>query len=328
MTKKKVAVVYGGFTAEKNISLGSGKVVAANIDSEKYDVFPVLIEENGWFIEPGRKAIDKNDFSFSGNGTPVKFDIVFNAIHGSPGEDGKLQGYLDMMHIPYTSCGASVAALTFNKSQTKIVLEDAVPQAKGILLRRGDDIHTVTAQIIKDFHLPYFVKPNNNGSSYGVSKIKDASLLEEAVHAAFQFDDEVLVEEGITGTEYTCGVYRYLEEIVVLPLCLVSTPKHEFFDYTAKYTSGESDEVIPAPVTEELKNKIASLSEAVYRKLNCRGVVRIDYIVRDNTPYFLEVNTVPGMSEASIVPKMALASGLSLKEFFTRLLEEASCDAP
>ncbi len=324
MDKKRVAVLCGGYTAEKNISMGSGAVVFENIDRGIYDVYLVIAEKDGFFVQPDNISVDLSDFSFQNGTEKVKFDLVFNAIHGSPGEDGRIQGYLDILNIPYTNCGVACSALTFNKSWTKSVLAGAILQAKGYLVRNsGVSINDALGSIPRTFQLPLFVKPNNNGSSYGVSKIKDFVQLESAIREALQFDSEVLVEEGIVGKEVTCGVYRYRDEIIVMPICEIATDKHEFFDYTAKYTAGESDEIIPARISDTEKAAVEHFSSSVYQLLNCRGVVRMDYILRDGKAFFLEVNTVPGLSEASIVPKMAKASGLSLKEFFNRLLEEA-----
>lgn len=324
MQKKNVAVICGGYTAEKNISMGSGAVVENNINREHYNVFKVLVEENGCFVQPENTMVDMSDFSFAREGQKIKFDLVFNAIHGSPGEDGKIQGYFDMMKIPYTNCGVATSALTFNKTWTKTVLGDTVLKAPGYLVQNDKiSINKALGEIPSNLKLPLFVKPNNNGSSYGISKIKDFVQLEGAINDALQFDKEVLVEQGINGKEVTCGVYQYKGEIIVLPICEIVADKHEFFDYTAKYTSGESDEIIPARIPDAEKILVEQYSTAVYTKLNCKGVVRIDYIIQDGNPYFLEVNTVPGLSEASIVPKMAAASGLTLIDFFGRLLEEA-----
>lgn len=325
--KKNIAVVCGGFTAERNISLGSGEVVTRNLEDSPYNVFKVVIDPEGWFIEPDHISIDKSDFSFDWMGNDMRFDAVFNAIHGSPGEDGKLQGYLDMLGIPYTNCSVATSALTFNKHWTKQVLhQSGIPMAKGVLVTKGVDEAEKAAFISNNFQLPVFVKPNNNGSSYGVSKVKDFTALPEAIREALKFDTEVLVEEGLIGNEVTCGVYQYAGEIITLPICQVVTGKHDFFDYTAKYIAGESDEIIPAPIPETEAAQVREFSTRVYQLLRCRGVVRIDYIIRDGIPHMLEVNTVPGLSEASIVPKMAIASGLSLSEFFGRLIEEARYD--
>lgn len=325
--KKNIAVVCGGYTAERNISLGSGEVVVRNLEESDFNAFKVVIDPEGWFVEPEHIPVDLSDFSFDWMGNEVKFEAVFNAIHGSPGEDGKLQGYLDMLGIPYTNCSVATSALTFNKAWTKQVLAHAgIPMAKGVLITRGVDEHEKIRMVTADFHLPVFVKPNNNGSSYGVSKVKSFDNLKAAIDEAWKYDTEVLVEEGIPGREVTCGVYQYNGDILTLPICEVLTGKHDFFDYTAKYTAGESDEVIPAPIPDNEAALVRQISTEVYRLLRCRGVVRIDYIIRDGIPHMLEVNTVPGLSEASIVPKMAKAAGLTLCEFFTRLLEEATCD--
>lgn len=322
--KKNVAVICGGYTAERNISLGSGDVVTRNLDSQLYHIYKVLVNTDGCYVQPENIRINMSDFSFDKNGETIKFDLVFNAIHGSPGEDGRIQGYFDMLQIPYTNCSAATSALTFNKVWTKKVLAGEVNLAKGKLVKSDEiDMDATIQEITEGFRLPLFVKPNNNGSSYGISKIKEFDTLKNAVTEALKFDTEVLVEEGITGTEVTCGVYRYKGEIIVLPICEIVAGKHDFFDYTAKYTAGESDEIIPARIPETEAAKVANTSSRIYQLLNCKGVVRIDYIISNGDPFFLEVNTVPGISEASIVPKMAVASGLTLQAFFGRLLDEA-----
>lgn len=324
MQKKNVAVLCGGYTAERNISLGSGDVVMRNLDTHRYNAYKILVNRDLWIVDPQNVAVDLDDFSCVIENEKIKFDLAFIAIHGSPGEDGKLQGYLDMKNIPYTCCGVIASSVTFNKNYCKTLLQHIdVPMARGMLIQASDDRNRKIADITAQYSLPLFVKPNNNGSSYGISKIKEFGELTTALEQAFQYDTESLVEEGVTGTEVTCGVYRFKGEIVVLPLCEVVTDKHEFFDYTAKYISGESDEVIPARIPEAAQQRIADTSKAIYNYLNCRGVVRIDYILKEETPYFLEVNTVPGLSEASIVPKMAKASGLTISDFFTRLIEES-----
>ncbi|HRG27587.1 MAG TPA: D-alanine--D-alanine ligase [Chitinophagales bacterium] len=322
--KKNVAVICGGYTAERNISLGSGDVVTRNLDPQLYHIYKVLVNTDGCYVQPENIRVNMSDFSFDNNGATIKFDLVFNAIHGSPGEDGRIQGYFDMLQIPYTNCNAATSALTFNKVWTKKVLAGEVNLAKGKLVKSDEaDMDAAIQEITDGFRLPLFVKPNNNGSSYGISKIKAFDTLKNAVTEALKFDTEVLVEEGITGTEVTCGVYRYKGEIIVLPICEIVAGKHDFFDYTAKYTAGESDEIIPARIPETEAAKVANTSSRIYQLLNCKGVVRIDYIISNGEPFFLEVNTVPGISEASIVPKMAVASGLTLQAFFGRLLEEA-----
>ncbi len=321
MSKKNVAILCGGTTAERNISLESGGVVARSLDPELYVPFLVEINADNWIVAQHGVAVDKNVFGFSANGETITFDIAFIAIHGSPGEDGKLQGYLEMMGIPFTCCDTIAAAISFNKSYCKQVVQQHVATARGILLRKKE-IDQATA-LVEDFHLPLFVKPNNNGSSYGISRIEERSELVAALEEAFKYDHEILIEEAIIGTEVTCGLYRYKGEVIVLPICEIVSGDHAFFNYTAKYIQGESDEIIPARIPEETAAAVRAVSADIYDLLGCAGVVRIDYILKEGVPYFLEVNTVPGLSAASIVPKMAIASGLSLTDFFTRLLTES-----
>ncbi len=322
--KKNIAVLCGGYSAEHNISMWSGEVVFKNLDPSKYNAYKVVVDKTGWHVLPQNAVVDLNDFSFTAGDKKIKFDVAFIAIHGSPGEDGKIQGYFDMLNIPYTTSGVAASSLTFNKSICKsLVMELDIPMAKGMLITRHNGVTEKTSIIQNQFNLPLFIKPNNNGSSYGVEKIKTFETLQSAILNSFDYDDEVLVEEGISGTEVTCGVYSYINEIVVLPLCEVVTDKHDFFDYTAKYTTGESDEIIPARIDESVAEKVITYSLNIYRHLNCKGVIRIDYIIKNNLPHFLEVNTVPGLSENSIVPKMAMAAGLSLPQFFSRLIEQS-----
>lgn len=324
MQKKNIAVLCGGYTAERNISLGSGEVVMRNTDLSKYNPYKVVVNEDAWIVEPYNVHVNLDDFSCIIQNEKISFHAAFIAIHGSPGEDGKLQGYLDMKKIPYTCCGVIAASLTFNKNFCKSLLREiGVVQAKGLLLKKGEELEDSVSSIQKNFKTPVFVKPNNNGSSYGVTILKDFSGLKKALEASFLYDTEVLVEEGIIGTEVTCGVYRYKGEIIVMPVCEIVSGKHEFFDYTAKYIAGESDEIIPARIPDAATKNVMDTSQKIYKFLGCKGCVRIDYILVGDIPYFLEVNTVPGISEASIVPKMAKASGLSLPEFFGRLIEES-----
>ncbi|MFN0275849.1 MAG: D-alanine--D-alanine ligase [Chitinophagales bacterium] len=324
MQKKIVAILCGGYTAERDISLGSGEVVMRNMDLSKYNPYKVVVNEDRWMVETFNVPVNLDDFSFVINNEKIQFDVAFIAIHGSPGEDGKLQGYLDMKKVPYTCCGVIAASLTFNKNFCKSLLREiGVQQAEGKLVKKTDDIDGIVQFIENNFQLPLFVKPNNNGSSYGVTKMKGYEGLKKAIEDAFQYDTEVLVEEGITGTEVTCGVYQHKGETLVMPVCEIVSGKHDFFDYTAKYIAGESDEIIPARIPNQATKNVKETSSKIYAYLGCKGCVRIDYILVGEIPFFLEVNTVPGISEASIVPKMAIASGLSLPEFFGRLIEES-----
>ncbi|HAE14628.1 MAG: D-alanine--D-alanine ligase [Chitinophagales bacterium] len=320
MEKPIVAILCGGLTAERNISLESGEIVFQHLDRERFEPYKILINDDGWFEAQTGARLDLNTFSFQLKDEQIRPDRVFMAIHGSPGEDGKIQGYLDMQGISYTCCDTVVSSVTFNKTFCKEILRDKVTMARGVVVKPGE--LSLLNEIRDTYTLPVFVKPNNNGSSYGITKVQDWLKLEPALEEGFHYDHEILVEEGITGTEVTCGVYRHQGEIVVLPLCEVRAGTHDFFNYTAKYTAGESQEIIPAPIPEQDAEAVRNVSSAIYSYLGCRGIVRIDYIIAGGTPHFLEVNTVPGLSAASIVPQMARASGLSLTEFFTRLLDE------
>ena len=320
-----VALVTGGFSGEAEISYKSALTIEQNIDKERWQLYKIDISPNGWYYEgeKGEKiAVDKNDFSVTVNEEKITFDVVLIGIHGTPGEDGKLQGYLDIMRIPYTSCDAATSALTFNKRYTVAVAAfGGINVAKSLHLLSNEPaaVNEITSQL----QLPVFVKPNNGGSSIGMSKVSDASQLQDAINKAFEEDDQVLVEEFIQGRELTIGVFRAKGEIIALPITEILTKK-AFFDYEAKYL-GASTEVTPAEVPESIATLIKNEATKVYRIFNCRGVVRIDFIYnqQENKAYMLEINTVPGQSEASIVPQQVSAMGWSLKEFYTSLLEDA-----
>ncbi len=323
MQKLNVAVMCGGFSAEQNISVLSGELVYKHIDPDLFNPYKVVVSKQGWFVEPFNTPVYMQDFSFLMGAEIVRFDVVFIAIHGSPGEDGKLQGYLDMKGIPYNNSGMFASAVTANKFFCKEAIRSLnIPMARGVLVRKSDMLSERVKEI-QAMQFPVFVKPNNNGSSYGVSKIKTHEETEGALLHAFTYDDEVLVEEGVVGTEVTCGVYKHNGIIRSLPICEIVSTGHDFFDYTAKYTSGESEEIVPARIPAEIAAKVAAYSESIYAHLGCKGVIRIDYILKGEIPHFLEVNTVPGMSESSIVPKMLAAAGIPLREFFTNLINES-----
>lgn len=325
MSKKTIAFVTGGYSGESVISYKSAVTIENNIDTEKYDVYKIDIHPTGWWYETfeGEEvAVDKNDFSLKINGSKVTFDAVLIGIHGTPGEDGKLQGYFDMLKIPYTSCGAATSALTFNKRYTVAVAAfSGIQVAKSLHLFKHSPV-TVN-DILQQLQLPVFVKPNNGGSSIGMSKVTEAADLEGALEKAFKEDDQVLVEEFIKGREFTIGVFKKDGEIITLPITEIKSKK-EFFDYEAKYVAGMSEEVTPAVVDEEIAEKVRANAKKVYQLLDCRGIVRIDFIYNEanSQPYMLEVNTVPGQSEASIVPQQVRAMGWTLKDFYSALLEE------
>jgi len=324
--KKKIALVTGGFSGEAVISYRSAATIYNHLDKNKYDVYKIDINPEGWFYEDagGRKTeVDKNDFTITFDGEKIKFDAVFIGMHGTPGEDGKLQGYFDMMELPYTSCNAATSALTFNKRYTtSVAAMSGISVARSVLFIKGQVDNAEEA--VKNMHTPFFVKPNNGGSSIGMSKVNNASEeLGAAIEKAFKEDDQVLVEEMIQGREFTVGVFRTKGEIIVLPITEVTSHK-EFFDFEAKY-QGKSTETTPAQLPEEWKEKLEAAAGKIYQVFNCRGVVRIDFIYNEekNEPYMLEINTIPGQSDASVVPQQVKARGWDLSDFYTKLVEEA-----
>jgi len=323
--KKKIALVTGGYSGEAVISYKSAVTIYNQLDKEKFDVYKIDVNPEGWYYEDekGMKtAVNREDFTLSLSGTLIKFDAVYIGMHGTPGEDGKLQGYFDMLRIPYTSCDAATSALTFNKRYTVAVAAMAgIPVAKSVHLFKhtGFDVDAVLSQL----QLPVFVKPNNGGSSIGMSKVNEASQLKDALEKAFKEDTQVLVEEMITGREFTIGAFRTKGEITVLPITEIISQK-EFFDFEAKY-QGASTEVTPAEIPSEWKEQLESTVKKIYDVFNCRGVVRIDFIynAEQNKPYMLEINTIPGQTEASVIPQQVTAMGWNLKDFYSALVEEA-----
>ncbi|KQC01097.1 D-alanine--D-alanine ligase [Pedobacter sp. Hv1] len=325
--KKTIALLTGGTTGEWVVSVKSAATIAQNIDTTKYEVYKIMLTENGWFYEPADSVkidIDKNDFSLTLNGRKIKFDGVFIAIHGSPGEDGKLQGYFDMLGIPYTTCNALTSAITMNKGYTKAIVNGIkdLNVAKSIQIFKHTN-YAVEA-IKKELKLPYFVKPNSGGSSIGMSKVKHANDLQNALDKAFNEDDQILIEEFVEGREFSVGVFKTKGEIKVLPATEV-IPANEFFDFEAKYTPGATEEITPGRMTDEEKNRVEEVVTAVYQKLNCNGIVRIDYFLEHQTGnfYFIEINTIPGQTATSFIPQQVAAMGMELKEFYTQVIEEA-----
>jgi len=325
--KKNIALVTGGFSGEAVISYKSAVTIDNNLDRDRFDVYKIDINPQGWFHElPGGKKIEvnKNDFSLNIDGKSLHFDAVFIGMHGTPGEDGKLQGYFDTLGIPYTGCDAATSAITFNKRYAVAVAGMAgIGVSRSVLLIKDD--HDSPDQLTEHLNFPVFVKPNNGGSSIGMSKVNQISdELGGAILKAFKEDSQVLVEEMISGREFTVGVFRTKGNIIVLPLTEVrANDDKAFFDFEAKY-QGKSTETTPAVVDEAIAEKIRDAARKVYSVFNCKGVVRIDFIYneKEGKPYMLEVNTVPGQSEASIVPQQVKAMGWSLKDFYTRLVEE------
>ena len=319
--KQNIALLLGGDSAEAEISEKSAEQMMNWLDDTLYSVYPITITGKSW-THAGIE-VDKNDFSLTVDGRRIRFDCAVPMIHGAPGEDGLLQAYLELMRIPYITCGVLASALTFNKHACKTYLNTlGILFPKGKLIRKGEKVNT--QEMFALLGLPCFIKPNNGGSSFGITKIKTQDELFPALEAAFAQDaQEVLVEEYIKGTEITCGLVKLNEKIIVLPITEI-VPKNEFFDVASKYEDGMAEEITPARITDSLRADCETISTAIYKYLNCKGIVRIDYIVRDGFLYFLEVNTVPGMSAASIIPKQINAFGkMSIKEVYTNLIREA-----
>ncbi len=327
--KKKIALITGGYSGEAVISYKSADTIEKNLDTEKWETYKIDINPQGWYyMAPGDEKIpvDKNDFSINIDGNKIKFDAVLVGLHGTPGEDGKLQGYFDTLNIPYTSCDTATSALTFNKRYTVAVASFAgMHVARSMHLFKH--IRVAPETILKELKLPVFVKPNNGGSSIGMSKVKEAGALQAALDKAFREDDQVLVEEFIKGRELTIGVFKSKGEVIALPITEIIA-KNEFFDYEAKY-EGASEEITPAQVDESIAEKIRTEARKAYSIFNCNGLIRIDFIYDEASghPYMLEINTVPGQSEASIVPQQVVAMGWTLKQFYSALLEECFSSA-
>jgi D-alanine-D-alanine ligase len=317
-----VAIIAGGDSGEYEISIKSGRQVEEHLDRKRYIPFLIEICGKDWVchLDGKKTTVDKDDFSISPGGKKINFDVVFNAIHGTPGEDGKLQGYFDMLGIPYTSCGVTTSALTFNKSFCKKVVGSfGVQTAKSVHLFHDSPDPVKT--ILEELTFPLFVKPNNGGSSVGMSKVTNEGDLQQALGKAFHEDPEILVEEFVKGRELTCGVIRSEGKVIAFPVTEIISKK-EFFDYEAKYQDNLAEEICPAKVDKEISDKCRQLSVELYGRLNCRGIVRFDYILRGDELCFLEVNTVPGLTEQSIVPRMIRAHGWQVTELFSRMIEE------
>lgn len=327
MSPQKIALVTGGYSGESVISYRTATTIRQQLDQSLFEVHWIDITRTGWFhvgIDDRRTPICKDDFSVSIDGQRLQFDAVFIAMHGTPGEDGKLQGYFEMLGIPFTGCDATTAALTFNKRYaTAVAAAAGVAVAKSVLLIKGQSYDV--SELVSSLRYPLFIKPNNGGSSIGMSKIdQPGPALQQALDKAFAEDEQVLVEEMVVGREFTVGVYSSKGALAVLPITEVEADKDmPFFDFEAKY-QGKSTETTPAAISEPMAEKIRVAAQQVYRAFNCRGVVRIDFIYNDQEqrPYMLEVNSIPGQSEASIIPQQVRSAGLSLSEFYSMLLQD------
>ena len=325
MNKPVIAFVTGGYSSEAVISYKSAITIEKNLDATKFDVYRIDITPDAWFhpTATGEKIpVKRDDFTIEINGNKIRFDAVFIGIHGTPGEDGKLQGYFDLLNLPYTSCDATSSAITFNKRYTT-----AVAGASGFHVAKS--IHLFQSNYRKedicswDLKFPVFVKPNNGGSSIGMSRVNVREELEAGIEKAFKEDDQVLIEEFIAGREFTIGVFKSKGAVITLPFTEIIT-ENEFFDFEAKY-QGKSKEVTPAECSQDTADKVRKAAAGIYSVFNCRGVVRMDFIFNDvdKIPYLLEINTVPGQSAASIVPQQVAAMGVSLTDFYSMLIEEA-----
>ena len=327
----RVALVTGGYTAEAVVSEKSASFVFNQLDKSIYDVYVISVTTGGWFhtdASGSRYPVDRNDFTLSIQGHTVRFDVVFIMLHGSPGEDGRLQGYFDMLGLPYTSCDALTSALTMNKAYTKSVLA-GIPDlymAKSVQLfasQRSGAADRVRGTL----SLPYFVKPNAGGSSIGMSKVKADGELPAAIEKAFDAENtgsQVIVEEFVSGREFSVGIYRRQGELIVLPATEVITDR-EFFDYEAKYSDPHTREITPADLSDEQRGRVERLVKAIYTRLNCKGMVRVDFFLERATDrfYFIEINTIPGQTAQSFIPQQVRAAGMTETTFYGALIEEA-----
>ena len=324
MSKKNVAVVMGGFSDEYKVSLKSGQLIYDSLDRDLYNVYKVVVLKEEWYFlneNEEKLPINKGDFSVTlSDGAILKFDVCFNIIHGAPGENGELQGYWNAIGQKYTGCDFYKSALTFNKKDTLAVLAKyGIPSAKSFYLRKGENINE--EKIVEELGLPLFVKPNQSGSSLGISKVKAKSELAAAIEFAFKEDDEILIESFLNGMEVSVGVIDYKGETIVLGITEI-VPHKEFFDYEAKY-EGASEEITPARLDEETRYKVEKIAKHAYESLGMSGFSRSEYIIMDGTPYMLEINTNPGFSPASILPQQAKIYGISIKDLCGNEVEKA-----
>jgi D-alanine-D-alanine ligase len=321
--KKNIAIIMGGYSSEIHISIKSGNVVYAHLDKQKYNTYRVLILKEKWVALDAAEneyIIDKNDFSFVLNDNRILFDCVFNAIHGAPGENGQILAYFNLIDIKHTSAPFYQMALTFNKRDTlSVVRTYGIKTATSVYLNKGDEIYI--DEIIKKIGLPCFIKPNNAGSSYGISKAHTKEDILPAIAVAYNEDSEILIESFLNGTEVSVGVIQYQGEIKVLPITEIVS-ENDFFDYEAKY-EGKSQEVTPARISKSQQEKVEKIAKKIYKVLNISGFSRAEFIFVDEEPYFLEINTVPGLTEKSILPQQAKVAGISLATLFENAVESA-----
>ena len=321
--KKNIAIIMGGYSSEYKISLTSGNVVYQNLDKTKYNAYRIHIFKDKWVYVDDKDqefAIDKNDFSVTIDNNKITFDCVFNAIHGSPGEDGYMQGYFKLLNLPHTSCGMYQAAVTFNKRDCLSILKPyGILTAESYYLNLGDCVNE--EDIIAKVGLPCFVKANKAGSSFGITKVHKKEDLQQAIDHAFKEDDEIIIESFLDGTEVSVGVITYKGETKVLPITEIVS-ENDFFDYEAKYL-GKSQEITPARLTKVQEDKVNTVAKKVYEILKMTGFSRSEYIFKNNEPHLLEMNTIPGLTNASILPQQAQVAGISMADLFSNAIEEA-----
>jgi D-alanine-D-alanine ligase len=322
MAKPTIAVIAGGDSSEFIVSVKSGANVLAAIDTERFNPWLVQMQGNSWEVFQDDKKIadvDKSDFSFQLIGEKIRFDFAYITIHGTPGEDGILQGYFDLLHIPYSTCSVDSSSLTFNKWFCNNYLRSlGIKMADSLIISKGEKIDADA--ITKKLGLPVFIKPNAGGSSFGITKVKRIEEVVPAVKKAWLESDVALIEQFISGTEYTCGLVKIDGEKIIFPVTEV-LPKNEFFDFEAKYTPGAAEEITPARLPKTLFDECKRLSAEIYDHCECAGIVRVDYILNEDEFYFLEVNTTPGMTSTSFIPQQIEAMGMTLKEIVTRVID-------
>ena len=334
---KNIAVIYGSDSSEWEVSCRSGEFTASRIDGQKFDVYEIFARFGKWTLvayrkknsmrvvlpENERPAIDKSDFSVTVGDEKVKFDYAYIMQHGTPGENGLMQGYLEMLGVPHSGCNAFVSAITFDKFSCKSYLKDVdfVKCADDMFMRKGESLEGKAQKAVERLGLPMFVKPTDGGSSFGVTKVKTVEDFDKAVEYAFSEGNMLIAEAAVVGRELTCAVYYNGKENVALPVIEIIT-ENEFFDYEAKY-NGHSKEVCPAQIPDTLRDEIQEVSKKIYAHLGCSGLVRVDYICSEDGLYFLEVNTIPGMTAASLVPQMVRASGMDMTDFLTSIIENS-----
>ena len=333
---KNIAVIYGSDSSEWEVSVRSGEFTASQIDGTRYNVYEIFARFGNWFLKAYRRngeertvlsdgevTVDKTDFSVMLGGEKIKFDYAYIMQHGTPGENGLMQGYLEMLGVPHSGCNAFVSAITYDKFSCKTYLKDLdfVKCADDIFLRKGDSIEGVAEKAVRRLGLPMFVKPTDGGSSFGVTKVKSVEDFDKAVEYAFSEGNMLIAETAITGRELTCAVYYDGKENVALPVIEIIT-ENEFFDYEAKY-NGHSKEICPAQIPDSLRDEIQETSKKIYAQLGCGGLVRVDYISSEDGLYFLEINAIPGMTSASLVPQMVRAAGMNMTDFLTTVIENS-----